>query len=220
MNSNHRLLQSDWSSDFIAEPEAVPHLRRLTRARLEAWGLTDIEDTAELCVSELITNVIDHVGTGAPATLTVSLSAELLRIEVGDPLGAQFSELRSSAPSAETGRGLGLVGALADRWGVAPTPTGKITWCEIAAPAAMPQRGMCDPQILKADALLTLYDCTPASGAALSDRLRMATREEAATALIVDLLWWLRAHGRDPEEVLDRAQMHFEGQSGGAAQWN
>ncbi|MFJ2832097.1 hypothetical protein ACIPC1_31815 [Streptomyces sp. NPDC087263] len=34
--------------------------------------------------------------------------------------------------------------------------------------------------------------------------------EETAIGVIADLLHWLRAHGRDADEALDRAQMHFE----------
>jgi hypothetical protein len=33
--------------------------------------------------------------------------------------------------------------------------------------------------------------------------------EEAAINVIADLLHWLGAHGRDPDEVLERAQTHF-----------
>ncbi|MFK8847580.1 ATP-binding protein [Streptomyces sp. Ac-502] len=220
MYSNHCLPQPDWTSDSIAKPDVVPHLRRLTRARLAAWGLTDLVGRAELCVSELITNVIDHVGSGTPFTLTVSLSAAQLRIEVRDPLSVELPVLRPLSALSETGRGLSLVDAMADRWGVVPTPTGKSTWCEISVLADTPGRGTRGTQLHKAEALLTLYDCVPSSGTEMSDRLRVMTREEAATALIADLLWWLRAHGSDPENVLDQAQMHFEAQLGGAAQWN
>ncbi|MFH8409022.1 ATP-binding protein [Streptomyces sp. NPDC018019] len=220
MNSNHCIPQTEWSSDIIAKPDVVPGLRRLIRARLDAWGLAEITDTAELCVSELITNVIHHVGAGTPVTLSVSLRVAHLRIEVRDPSKERLPVLLPFNGSSETGRGLGLVGATADRWGVVPSSTGKTTWCEIAALAATPCKSARDPQLLKAEALLTLYDCVPAHSAALHDRLRVATDEEAAVALIVDLLCWLRAQGRDPEEVLDRAQMKFEGRLGGVAQWN
>ncbi|MFF5775027.1 hypothetical protein ACFY8V_25040 [Streptomyces californicus] len=38
----------------------------------------------------------------------------------------------------------------------------------------------------------------------------MAHAEESAIDVIADLLHWLRAHGRDPDSALDRAQTHFE----------
>ncbi|MFH9133202.1 hypothetical protein [Streptomyces sp. NPDC017524] len=38
----------------------------------------------------------------------------------------------------------------------------------------------------------------------------MAHAEEAAIDVCADLLHWLRAHGRDPDGALDRAQAYFE----------
>lgn len=40
--------------------------------------------------------------------------------------------------------------------------------------------------------------------------------EEAAIVLITDLLHWLRVHGSDVEEALDRAQTRFEAETGAA----
>jgi hypothetical protein len=40
--------------------------------------------------------------------------------------------------------------------------------------------------------------------------LGIAEGEEAAIFIITDLLHWLRAHGRDADDVLDRAQMRYE----------
>jgi hypothetical protein len=42
----------------------------------------------------------------------------------------------------------------------------------------------------------------------------MVTAEEAAIHVIADLLHWFRAHGRDADQALDRAQMHFEAEVG------
>ncbi|MER5366039.1 hypothetical protein [Streptomyces sp. NPDC002722] len=42
-------------------------------------------------------------------------------------------------------------------------------------------------------------------------------QEEAATTLIVDLLHWLVSQGRDPDDVLDRAQKHYEAELDAAA---
>ncbi|WP_326722849.1 hypothetical protein OHT59_29070 [Streptomyces sp. NBC_00243] len=38
----------------------------------------------------------------------------------------------------------------------------------------------------------------------------MATAEEVAIGVMADVLHWLRAHGYGPDDVLDRAQTHFE----------
>src|SRR6185295_4342594 len=39
---------------------SVPEARRLTRARLAAWGLDELAEVAELLVSELVTNALRH----------------------------------------------------------------------------------------------------------------------------------------------------------------
>jgi hypothetical protein len=44
-----------------------------------------------------------------------------------------------------------------------------------------------------------------------------AALEESAVELIADLLHWTTARGQDPDDVLDRAQTHYEADLGGAA---
>ena len=44
--------------------------------------------------------------------------------------------------------------------------------------------------------------------------LSMAAGGEAAIGVMADVLHWLRAHGDDPDDVLDRAQTHFEAEIG------
>ncbi|MDT3724366.1 ATP-binding protein [Streptomyces sp. DSM 41972] len=85
-----------------------------------------------------------------PVDLTAALS-ELLPATSGDaasPLVAGNSSLRIEVcddcpelprpglpdPCSESGRGLFLVAALADRYGVEPTAVGKCCWAEIALP--------------------------------------------------------------------------------------
>lgn len=62
-----------WDLAFLAEPEEVAALRRLVRIHLGLWGLHELVDAAQLCVSELVSNVITHVGPGTPTTLAVSM---------------------------------------------------------------------------------------------------------------------------------------------------
>ena len=50
--------------DMPAQPGAVPHARRCTRATLAAWQVGDVADDTELVVSELVTNaVLAHAGS-------------------------------------------------------------------------------------------------------------------------------------------------------------
>ncbi|MCQ4196175.1 ATP-binding protein [Streptomyces parvulus] len=197
---------------FIAVKEEVVQLRHDVRRQLEGWGLRRLVDDAQLCVGELVANVVTHVGAGTPTTLSLLLRGPFLRIEVADPDPRTLPTLVSADVEAEGGRGMALVAAVTDRWGVSLLGDGKVTWCEIVA---SPGPGGSSPGGLRAARAETMIDLY--SGAALSSRsdrgrLRVAEAEEAAILIITDLLHWLRAHGRDADDALDRAQMRFENQ--------
>ncbi len=111
-----------------AELSSVSRARRLTRARLTAWGLEGFGDVAELLVSELVTNALCH----APGSCRLTLSAldGLLRCEVEDT-SIELPGMRNNRAWDEGGRGLHLLDMLACCWGSARTPTGKATWFEL-----------------------------------------------------------------------------------------
>ncbi|MET8682374.1 ATP-binding protein [Streptomyces sp. NPDC004647] len=146
-----------WELSFLAEPSKVAALRRLVRMHLTLWGLLHLIDPAQLCVSELVANVIAHVGSGTPTTLAVSINGTNLRVEVGDPDGRTLPTLLTVGSDAEAGRGMSLINAVTDRWGVIPTVSGKTTWCELATGRAAANGRVGDRHMAKAEALLTLY---------------------------------------------------------------
>lgn len=80
-------------------------------------------------MSELATNALVHgVPPGRGYRLRLWLHGDgLLRVEVHDSGGGQP---RMREPEGEAGRGLLLVAALADKWGVGERSPGKIVWCE------------------------------------------------------------------------------------------
>jgi anti-sigma regulatory factor (Ser/Thr protein kinase) len=205
----HCMPRKAWDLPFLAEPTEVAALRRLMRTHLTLWGLPDLVEAAQTCVTELVSNVITHIGVGTPTTLVVAMNGAHLRIEVQDPGGAALPTLLSAATTAESGRSLALITAVADRWGVIPTERGKTTWCEIAAEVTRADAHVDKPQVHRAEALLALYGSSASRTGPLT-RPGLAGAEEAAITLIADLLHWFRAHGRDPDTALDRAQMHFE----------
>ncbi|WP_328866737.1 ATP-binding protein [Streptomyces sp. NBC_00304] len=119
--------------DLLAVPEAVPEMRRVLRRRL---GEVDVPDLL-LCVSELLTNVIVHVGAGAPVTLRISgTGSGRVRVELSDPAPGVWPAIRFAAGDAESGRGLLLLDAFALRWGVEQGPYVKTVWCELRAPGS------------------------------------------------------------------------------------
>lgn len=108
---------------------AVGAVRRRLRAALKLWGVPELADTAELLASELVTNALVHTERGAvfDAVLT---SEQRLRIEVQDG-ASRLPGRRTQTEYATNGRGLLLVEALADDWGVQLRGDGKVTWFEL-----------------------------------------------------------------------------------------
>ncbi|TKA12965.1 ATP-binding protein [Actinacidiphila oryziradicis] len=107
--------------------------RLLATEQLRSWGLS-IEAAAHV-VAELAANAALHgrvPGRDFRLTLTVT-NAGTLRIEVTDARAERLPSVhREALPEDESGRGLMLVDALADRWGVAPGPAPcKTVWAEL-----------------------------------------------------------------------------------------
>ncbi|CAN5506863.1 hypothetical protein BH23ACT3_BH23ACT3_18550 [soil metagenome] len=105
--------------------------RRFVGATLHRWGCTEPLDDAVLVASELVSNAVLHAGTAC--TLTLRLTAGVLRIDVGD-LGEGSPELRFQPLSEPGGQGLHIVSALSSAWGIDPNPRGKTVWAELTAP--------------------------------------------------------------------------------------
>ncbi|MFJ3706805.1 ATP-binding protein [Streptomyces sp. NPDC090053] len=199
-----------WELPFLAEPEEVAGLRNVMHVHLTRWGLPELIDAAQLCVTELVVNVIKHVGAGTPTTLAVSMNGTCLRIEIHDPDTRALPTLLEAGVDAETGRGVALVDAVADRWGVLLRADRKVTWCELATDLLSPNGHSGSPRVTRAEAMLALFGATKRPRAVAPTVLSRTAAEEVAIDVIADLLHWFRAHGCDPDDALDRAQMHFD----------
>jgi serine phosphatase RsbU (regulator of sigma subunit)/anti-sigma regulatory factor (Ser/Thr protein kinase)/PAS domain-containing protein len=122
---------ASWGLAF--EPETAGRARALTSERLAEWRLEDLTFSAELIVSELVTNAIRH-GRG-PVSLRLIRTENRLICAVSD--GSSTSpHMRRAKVVEEGGRGLFLVAQFAARWGTRHTTDGKIIWAELLAPAA------------------------------------------------------------------------------------
>ncbi|MFG2138866.1 ATP-binding protein [Streptomyces sp. NPDC048650] len=105
--------------------------RLLATEQLRAWGLP-FEDPV-LVVAELAANAASHGRVaGRDFRLVLSCDGDRLRIEVTDPRGDRLP-VQHGVGGGESGRGLVIVGAFADRWGVwwGPVPC-KTVWAEFA----------------------------------------------------------------------------------------
>lgn len=119
---------------------AVAEVRRALRGLLRQRGALGRCDVAELLTSELVTNALVHTDRGAVVLATLTggepgRHGARLRVEVRD-FAARHPTLRAEPPRAEgtSGRGLLLVHALADAWGVRTHAVGKAVWFELDAP--------------------------------------------------------------------------------------
>lgn len=120
---------------FSATPRGARLARRLAAHRVHEWGHpygSQLNDVAALVVAELVTNAVTHgLVPGRDFALRLVHTGERLRVEVGDARGERLPCLAPDLPDdAETGRGLMLVAALAEEWGVSPREgaPGKTVW--------------------------------------------------------------------------------------------
>ncbi|MCM1939829.1 ATP-binding protein [Streptomyces sp. G3] len=111
------------------------HLRRVLRLYLVRSGLSDVADSAELALTELVANVVRHV-PGRRGRVCFLLRPGAVRVEVADGC----PELPAPAAGdalGDGGRGLVIVAAATDRWGVTPYADGrgKTVWFECVGKA-------------------------------------------------------------------------------------
>jgi serine/threonine-protein kinase RsbW len=109
--------------------QAVPAARQFAQRALTEWGIAGRADDILLCVSELATNALLHgVPPGRGFQLVLLLDGSL-RVEVHDSGGGHPCVPEAGA-TEESGRGLLMVEAVADKWGVGDRDPGKVVWCE------------------------------------------------------------------------------------------
>ncbi|MFD5830838.1 ATP-binding protein [Lentzea sp. NPDC060358] len=114
---------------LTAEGGSCARARRVVRDACASWGLPeDLADDAQLVVTELVSNGIDH-GEGT-ITLTVRRTAAGMLLEVHDESPEQ-PVLRPVDPGSARGRGMQLVQALSVGWGTTPDDGGKVVWAQL-----------------------------------------------------------------------------------------
>ena len=163
-------------------PDAAPTARRALRAMLRGTPFDGRLDDGELALSELVTNAVLH--GRAPLSLRVLRTDHCVRVEVrdGSPISPSFSMLD---PTAVTGRGLMLISAASDRWGVDPSGEGKTVWFELH------EGGLSEELEGDVDALL----------AAWGDDLAQDPARERVRVVLTDL----------DTDLVARAEAHVEG---------
>ena len=98
-----------------------------------AWGVPHDHEDGALLVTELVTNVVDHVGGEAELTVEVSAAEDWLRIAVVDG-SAVRPVVRELSMDHPRGRGMRMIQQIAHRWGADEHLGGKRVWCELRPP--------------------------------------------------------------------------------------
>jgi MEDS: MEthanogen/methylotroph, DcmR Sensory domain len=132
--AGHRLRRVCWADvtrTFAGSREDTRAARGFALEMLAPWRGGQLAADTALVVTELATNAVLHAGSAFSVSLTLSGGA--IRISVGDtlPLGPTGADRQLAASS---GHGLGVVAAIATRWGVETVPSGKAVWAELPLP--------------------------------------------------------------------------------------
>jgi anti-sigma regulatory factor (Ser/Thr protein kinase) len=106
----------------------VVQARRFAARACGDWGLGEACDVVALLVSETVTNAIKHADP--PVELRLHREGGRLRVEVRDT-SPRRPVVKAYDPDRESGRGMELVEALADTWGVRGCDPGKVVWFEL-----------------------------------------------------------------------------------------
>jgi hypothetical protein len=150
--------------ELAVQPTAPREARRFVADVCERWGLSAMSSDIALSVSELVTNVILHAKTPMALTIDVAHDVVEVAVRDHDPrppvlrppredLLTDVDTLTLRLPPAEepedvrhpalhvgpsgsiaAGRGMLIVDAVADEWGVADRATGKDVWFRLRVP--------------------------------------------------------------------------------------
>ncbi|WP_055626796.1 SpoIIE family protein phosphatase [Streptomyces hirsutus] len=129
------------SRRFPPEPKSVAEARRFVRATLDE-AAPETLDTAQLLVSELVTNAVLHARTEIEVTARAGDGGVLVRVSDRRP---ERGLVPYGSPAyTGTGQGLALVERLASRYGVDTVDAVKTVWFELwpgGSPAPPPSDG-------------------------------------------------------------------------------
>ncbi|MDQ0935507.1 ATP-binding protein [Streptomyces turgidiscabies] len=114
--------------ELQALPSRIGQVRRILSAQLRYWHLDPLIDRASLGVTELLTNVHRHAQPDKLCTVEIEVLLDRLTVSVHDH-DPRIPELRNADPGATCGRGLAMVAAVSESWGVRPDgESGKVVW--------------------------------------------------------------------------------------------
>ncbi len=143
---------------MVARPASVPAARHFVHDRLTAWGSELLAEDVGLCVDELATNAVLHSGCTYFQLELEKQPDALVRAAVADAgmgsvdvlarqpeLSDAFRDNLTIDDASATGRGMFLVAALANAWGIDELPVGKRVWAEFRTGSSGSDRADASP---------------------------------------------------------------------------
>ncbi|WP_408996384.1 ATP-binding protein [Streptomyces europaeiscabiei] len=130
----------EFTMRFSPTPRGARLARRLVADRLDVWGhpyTSAVNETLTLITAELAANAVRHGHVpGRDFEVRLTGTDGVLRVEVSDTRAERVPPRSPDEPpgDAESGRGLMLVEALADKWGTTPrvNAPGKTVWAVLS----------------------------------------------------------------------------------------
>ncbi|MFK0154375.1 ATP-binding protein [Streptomyces sp. NPDC090493] len=128
---------------FPADPGCARQVRRVVSARLDHWSRDSLTDAVLLATTEAFANAVTHGSRSRGDLITVAMECGhgQLRVSVSDEASNWLPIVSSGTDSlAESGRGLALIEAFTDAWGVEPADEGlgKTVWFAFNTTAEVP----------------------------------------------------------------------------------
>ena len=130
-------------TQFPPQPRSAAEARHWVRDHLTEMGHADLVDSAEAGVSELVTNCILHAQTSIGLQMTGGNGRVIIEVYDAAPMVHKPAG-DSAAPDtvdSTIGRGLRIVRAHAQEWGVSTSPQGKAIWFQPTPASADEQPG-------------------------------------------------------------------------------
>ena len=141
---------------------SVSQARKFLRQALADWAVDGFELAAPQVLTELATNAALHARSAY--TVHLQLDDGHLLVEVSDS-SLKMPQQRHYGTGATTGRGISLIEALSEAWGVESSPTGKTVWCRVGSDDALPDFDLDD-----ADEIEDIPDASTRAGGPVGAR--------------------------------------------------
>jgi anti-sigma regulatory factor (Ser/Thr protein kinase) len=154
--------------ELHAVPACIGHVRRIVSAQLRRWHLDALIDPVTLGVTELLANVHRHASPSKRCTVELCVLVNQLTVSVYDD-DPRLPRIRTAGNWETCGRGLALIAALSESWGMRPEGGGKVVWFTLPALTASPGetrtvRSYWDPLPLDDTPARTLAEAVPGRG--------------------------------------------------------